>query len=167
MVVRALTPADVDVYRAIRLEALHADPGAFGSTLEREAAFVDDDWRERLTGGDERTNLILIDEVEGQVLGTAGVTIITADPEPMFVGMWVRSDDRRRGAAGRLLESAIDWTRSEGFDELMLWVVRDNAAAIALYEKFGFVRSGKVDTMPSDPSVEELEMRCSLRTIGT
>lgn len=54
MVVRVLTPDDVEAYRTIRLEALQADPGAFGSTYEREAEFDTQDWLDRLTGRRER-----------------------------------------------------------------------------------------------------------------
>ncbi|KAF2671613.1 hypothetical protein BT63DRAFT_422156 [Microthyrium microscopicum] len=35
--------------KAIRLEALKTDPDAFGSTYEREVAFTDEQWAERLT----------------------------------------------------------------------------------------------------------------------
>lgn len=162
MAVRALTEDDVDVCRTIRLEALKSDPSAFGSTHARESTFGEDVWRARLTGGDERTNVILVDEIDGKILGTAGVTIVTSDPAPMLVGMWVRSSDRGRGAARRLLEAAAAWTSEQGFDELLLWVVRDNHAAIALYEDFGFVATGDVATMPSDRSIVEQEMRLPL-----
>ncbi len=163
MAVRALTEDDVNVCRAIRLEALKTDPEAFESTFARESMFDDEVWRERLTGGDDRTNLILVDEIDGEVLGTAGVTIVMSDPKPMLVGMWVRPSGRRRGAARRLLESAVSWTRDQGFAELLLWVVRDNEAAIGLYLQFGFVMSGATIESETHSGVEEFEMRRSLR----
>lgn len=163
MVVRVLTVDDVDDYRAIRLEALESDPGAFGSTFARESEFVEADWLDRLTGGGDRTNLVLVDEVDGEVLGTAGVTIINSDPEPMLVGMWVRASARRRGAGKRLLGSATSWTQAQGFEELVLWVVRSNNAAVALYEEFGFVPSGRSTEVTSEAGFAEIEMRLSLR----
>ncbi|KAL3444162.1 hypothetical protein BJX65DRAFT_311129 [Aspergillus insuetus] len=41
-------PPLVVKYKAIRLQALTTDPGAFGSTLAREAAFTDEVWASRI-----------------------------------------------------------------------------------------------------------------------
>ena len=42
--------AHVQLYRSIRLRALEADPDAFGSNLEREAAFDTSMWQQRVAG---------------------------------------------------------------------------------------------------------------------
>ena len=41
-----------------------------------------------------------------------------------------------------ILEAAIAWARSKGAHKISLDVFPHNTAAIALYEKFGFVREG-------------------------
>ncbi|MET0693740.1 MAG: GNAT family N-acetyltransferase, partial [Propionibacteriaceae bacterium] len=52
--------------KSIRLQALAEAPAAFGSTLEREQAFTEQTWRERVT-----TNLAFLAWLNGAVVGTA------------------------------------------------------------------------------------------------
>ncbi|WP_434440571.1 hypothetical protein [Lentzea sp. E54] len=46
MQIHRVTPDEWRVWRDIRLEALASDPSEFGSTLAREQAYGDDEWRE-------------------------------------------------------------------------------------------------------------------------
>jgi hypothetical protein len=62
--------------REVRLRALADAPDAFASTLEREAAFPEDVWRQRAQGGPASVNLIAREE-DGAVVGMAAVI---ADP---------------------------------------------------------------------------------------
>lgn len=163
MAIRALTADDAELYREIRLAALQADPGAFASTYEREAAFDDAKWRQRLTTTDEHAFCVFVDEVDGRAVATAGIGITEWDPVPMLVAMWVRPEARGTGAGRRLIEATLAWARHRDEPEVVLWVVKDNAPAISLYTKAGFVPSGKTDTVPSNPCAEELEMRYALR----
>lgn len=171
MAVRQLTPDDFADYRQIRLEALKTDPGAFGSNYEREAAFDDETWRSRMAGPGFGPATVFIDELDGSAVGTTGIAYTEHDPQPMLVGMWVRDAARGLGSGRRLVEAALAWARDHQADEVMLWVVADNLAAIKLYESCGFVAWGKVDAPPSNlppnlppnPCAEELEMRLDLR----
>ena len=58
-------------------------------------------------------------------------------------GMAVAGAWRSRGVGSALLAAAIDWAREQGLHKLSLWVFAHNAAAIALYRKFGFVEEGR------------------------
>lgn len=50
---------------------------------------------------------------------------------------------RRRGVAARLLDHVFERSRRSGLDTACLEVRASNRAAIALYEKFGFVAAGR------------------------
>ena len=162
MTIRRLTGADHALYRAIRLAALRTDPGAFGSTYEREAAFDEATWRARVSGSDPGPRAVFVDEIDGEAIGTAAALDFETDPAPMLVAMWVRPEARGEGVGRRLVDAAVEWVRHRGAGEMLLHVVHDNLAAISLYESCGFVRSGKVIADSGHPCADELEMRLDL-----
>jgi RimJ/RimL family protein N-acetyltransferase len=59
------------------------------------------------------------------------------------LGMAVAREWRGRGVGSALLAAAIEWARERGLHKLSLGVFPHNAAAIALYRKFGFVEEGR------------------------
>jgi RimJ/RimL family protein N-acetyltransferase len=59
------------------------------------------------------------------------------------LGMAVARPWRGRGVGTALLEAAMKWAREEGLHKLSLSVFPHNAAAIALYRRFGFVEEGR------------------------
>ena len=58
------------------------------------------------------------------------------------IGMTVAASSRRRGVGAGLMLAALDWARSRRLHKLTLDVFPHNTAAIALYERFGFVKEG-------------------------
>jgi RimJ/RimL family protein N-acetyltransferase len=61
------------------------------------------------------------------------------------LGMLVARDWRGRGVGSALMQAGIDWARARGdLHKLSLGVFAHNTAAIALYEKFGFVEEGRL-----------------------
>jgi RimJ/RimL family protein N-acetyltransferase len=59
------------------------------------------------------------------------------------LGMTVARDWRGRGVGSALLAAGIEWARERGLHKVSLAVFPHNAAAIALYRKFGFVEEGR------------------------
>lgn len=162
MAIRTLTAEDALQYREIRLDALRADPDAFASTYEREVGFERADWERRLTGTGDRAFCTFIDEVDGRAVATAGIGYTEWDTAPMLIAMWVRPEARGAGSGRRLVAAALDWAAERNEPAVVLWVVKDNDAAIKLYTACGFVPTGRTDTVPSNPCAEELEMRRSI-----
>lgn len=60
--------------------------------------------------------------------------------EAQIMDIAVAPGERGSGVGGLLLERAIAVAREKGAERLVLEVRASNAAAIGLYEKFGFVR---------------------------
>jgi ribosomal protein S18 acetylase RimI-like enzyme len=59
------------------------------------------------------------------------------------LGMAIAREWRGRGVGSALMEAAIEWSRECGLHKLSLSVWPHNAAAIALYRKYGFVEEGR------------------------
>jgi RimJ/RimL family protein N-acetyltransferase len=79
--------------------------------------------------------------------GIVGRLSLARDPHPASrhvadLGLMVASSHRGRGIGTALLEQARAWAREAGVRKLELHVFPHNEPAIALYERFGFVREG-------------------------
>jgi len=78
--------------------------------------------------------------------GGALIGMIQVSESRLGVGelaMLVERRWRGRGVGSALVARAIDRARNEGLHKLSLDVFPHNAAAIALYRKFGFVEEGR------------------------
>jgi diaminopimelate decarboxylase len=60
------------------------------------------------------------------------------------LGIAVAPDRRDRGIGSALMAVAFRWARETGIEKVILSVYPHNAAAIALYRKFGFVDEGRL-----------------------
>jgi len=155
-----LTVEDVALLRAVRLQALSDAPDAFGSTYDREVAFTDDVWESRLA---PTANPHFVDEGDdGDVRGL--VAGIRSDEHPArryLVAMWVAPHARATGVADDLVRSVIDWASSDGADSVRLHVMANNGRAERVYERHGFVRTGRTVIRERDGLAEvEMELRC-------
>jgi ribosomal protein S18 acetylase RimI-like enzyme len=140
--VRQLRADEWATLRTVRLAALADAPGAFGSTMARELAFGEAEWRDRAATA---PNFIAWDEDEPVGL----VTVICrqndgtdAPPEWELVSMWVSPDARGSGAADLLVSAVADVVRAESGQEVALWVADGNDRARAFYLRAGFRPTG-------------------------
>ena len=67
------------------------------------------------------------------------LTHTPAADEAYIGGLGVAADRRGLGIGAQLLAAAEDWARTHGRARLTLWAAADNAPALHLYEKAGFV----------------------------
>jgi ribosomal protein S18 acetylase RimI-like enzyme len=137
--VRPLAVSDVDDYRTIRLAALGTAPEAFGSTHALEASRPDERHAERLA-----SSLVMAAYAGGRIVGMIG---FRREPGPRTAhkgsiwGFYVEPGQRGRGVGSALLSALLAALRGV-VEQVTLSVVAENAAAIALYERFGFARYG-------------------------
>ena len=141
--VRRLQPGEWETLRAVRLAALADAPQAFGSTVEREQAFDEAEWRRRATNSH---NFIAWrgDEPVGQVtvIGRGDGAGPDSRREWELVGMWVSPDARGSGSADLLVAAAAEAVQAEAAEHLILWVADGNARARAFYLRAGFRPTG-------------------------
>jgi putative acetyltransferase len=60
------------------------------------------------------------------------------------LGIAVAADLRGKGIGTALLGEAFRWARRVGIEKIVLSVYPHNAAAVALYRRFGFVEEGRL-----------------------
>lgn len=89
---------------------------------------------------DDERAVVLVAEVDGRIVGNLGMNL--ARYGVANFGMLVSAGWRGRGVGSALLRACIEWARAAGAHKIALQVWPHNAAAIALYEKFGFQREG-------------------------
>jgi len=162
-----IQPEEWQVYRQVRLAALAEAPYAFMSTLEREKAFGEDAWRQRLASPTAATFIAWRD---GEPTGTAtGKLDDPADEHAVpgawqLVGMWVDPSARGTGIARELVEAVAKHARALGAASLVLWVTEINDRARAFYRKLGFVPTGaRQPVRPEEPEHWEEQM---IRQLG-
>ena len=99
--------------------------------------------RARVQANLERSDTLVLVARNGEGAVVGELTLAPSWPGLFSLGMAVARDWRSKGIGGALLSRAIAWGRMAGGHKVSLEVFPHNAAAIALYERFGFVREGR------------------------
>lgn len=127
--------------------ALMADEAVYAGVLQMPYPTADQ-WRKRLEAqvADDNNNLHLLAIAENQVIASAGIHLFTSTPRRRHaggLGMSVAAAWQGRGVGTMLMAALLDWAdRWMDLLRIELTVYTDNAHAIALYEKSGFVHEG-------------------------
>ena len=83
--------------------------------------------------------------VEGELAGMANalITVSTAEGCPVLLleDVIVKARFRGRRLGRRLVEHVLDWAHTNGMPRVTLLADKDNAPALAFYERLGFVPS--------------------------
>lgn len=142
--IRVLTPDDAIAARDIRLESLRLFPSAFGNAWEEESNEPLHFWVGRLSGPARWFAAEIGDEL-------AGITVVSLEPAMKLshiakIGaVYVRERFHQRGVANALMQSAMEYL-SPRAKFVTLHVSADNIAARKLYERFGFVVCGQLES---------------------
>lgn len=164
MHIRTLQPNEATLFCEIRLRALAESPNAFGETLQQAQEQPNSYW-EDLTNSVTQPNrhVMFLAEQAEQVVGFAFGLIDRKDARIGHIGgMWVDPAFRAGGIGYRLVAAILDWAYQQKQNRLELWVTQGNAKAIKLYERVGFVDTGKRDVLPSNSSLQIIQMALEL-----
>lgn len=108
-------------------------------TVEQEGAF--------LKAKTESSNEIeIIAVVDGKIAGTAGIDAVGNKYKTKHraeFGIGIAKEFWGLGLGRALTEACIECAKEAGYTQLELDVVSDNASAISLYKKVGFVEYGR------------------------
>lgn len=102
----------------------------------------------------------LVSEEDGTVTGYIGAQSVP--PEADVMNLAVAPDSRRRGVGTLLLGAMTELLHSRGIEALFLEVRPSNSAAIALYERHGFVQVGRRPKYYVNPTEDALILRKEL-----
>ena len=136
--IRAAEPRDVEA-----IAEIWNCPGVIAGTLQLPFR-SNEERRERLAQR-LRDVHVLVAEVEGRVVGTADLHVETTPRRRHCgsIGMAVHDDYQGCGVGSAVMAALIDLADNWlGLHRIELTVYVDNAPAIHLYEKFGFVIEG-------------------------
>ncbi len=167
VVVRQLDENDVEDYWQLRLRGFREEPELFGSSHEELAGRALAEVERDLRGG----NVVV------GAFAPALVGIVGLHREPrrkrrhraILWGMYVGREARGSGVGRALLDEIIRVARAtEGLEQIILTVMAHNAAAIALYRRFGFEVYGHAPRamLLDGRAFDEELMRLDLRPAG-
>jgi ribosomal protein S18 acetylase RimI-like enzyme len=141
--VRAAAPRDLDRLAALAglLFAHHAGAGAsFALAPGREGEL-----RTLLEGfACDPSRLLLVAEARAQLVGFALASLVRRSGPFVELArgeidwLFVREEERRRGAGRALAAAALVWLRAQGADRVEVHVARGNPAGQAFWDAQGF-----------------------------
>ena len=127
-----------------QIRQIYAEPSNYSATLQSPFPSVEL-WEARLGQSSANSSISLIAVAGDEVLGHLGLHLQT-NPRRKHVahlGMAVKTSARRQGVGSALIHAAIDLAENwQAISRLELSVYTDNPAALALYEKHGFIKEG-------------------------
>lgn len=114
-------------------------PDESSFNVEQEARFL----KEKAESKNEVEILAVVNQT---VVGTAGIDAVGTEFKLRHraeFGVSVAKEYWGLGIGGALLDACVECARAAGFAQLELDVVADNARAISMYRKAGFVEFGR------------------------
>ncbi len=120
----------------MRLEALQTEPGMFGSSYAREAAFTDNQWMERVMNPNAACLGLYCDN---ELIGITGILIDKEQPDlAHLVQSYIRKEYRGQGLSHILYETRLKWARERNIKRIEVGHRAGNLSATATSMRYGF-----------------------------
>ncbi|MBL1408496.1 GNAT family N-acetyltransferase [Sphingobacterium faecale] len=142
-------------YKDIRLEALQAEPGKFGSNYAKESNYSDQEWS-TLLENDNRAIFGLYHQ--SNLVGLTGVALFYGDhSKALLFSSYIKPEHRGKGVSTLFYEERMAWARQKNCRSILVSHRAGNEASKAANQRFGFVytHSEKV-TWPDGSTDDEL-----------
>lgn len=146
--IERLTSGEGARWRSIRLRALSEAAHAFGTTYGETVRWTDARWEAQVT---QFATFVAV--LDGRDVGVARGAPHRSSELRELISLWADPCARRQRVAALLVDSVVAWAVAAGARGVVVDVMADNAAAIALYERVGFTRvnGDELDSPAPDP----------------
>lgn len=162
--IRRLEQWEIALHRDVRLRALRDAPDAFGETAAEAEARPQSYWEDLTQSVTQPGRHVMFLACEGNAI--YGSIYGTRDRESLGAarvgGTWVEPARRRQGIGKALLQAVISWARAERLSHLRLWAPAASDGALALYRQAGFNATGNRRPLPTNVTLQILELECKL-----
>jgi RimJ/RimL family protein N-acetyltransferase len=141
--IRQAEPGDAQALVSLA-RAIGAEPGGWLITRNSWRSTSDERRYLRALRRHAGAAVFVAETPAGEIVGRLSIArdVHPASRHVADLGLMVAAGQRRRGIGWGLLEAAVRWAQESDVSKLELHVFPHNAPAIALYERFGFVREG-------------------------
>jgi RimJ/RimL family protein N-acetyltransferase len=139
LLIRCISPEDIDAFRRIRLEALASEPASFASLFKDWERLSDDDWQQRLQ---DHVFIAFSDDEPVGIMGLSRLRPKKMAHRATLVMVYVRKRFRGTGLSRKLLDAVIDFAKTKGILQIELGVSADNLDALHFYRRNGFTDIG-------------------------
>ncbi len=139
MIIKKLTDADVEVFKELRLEALHCEPASYASSFEDWVNLSRQEWLVRMS------DCTIFAGYKGEH-PVGSMALMPQRPSKMahrasIIMVYVHKSEHGTGLAVSLLETLTNYAHECAISQLELSVSAENAVAIGFYLKQGFSKT--------------------------
>ena len=135
--------SDARILRQVRCESVRTSPDEFIDTLGEVASHGPGYWRDEV-----KSSTWAVAELNGEVIGLAGAKPPDEVLDPQYSperdrfieSVWIAPGHRGQRLCAELVHFLMRYENAKPphVDHFLLWVLDDNATAIAVYQKMGF-----------------------------
>ena len=145
MEITKLTGTEWQEYRNLRLRALKEDPQAFGTNYKTSLEYTEEEWKRRLDNASKgETNWLLFAKDNDKLVGMVGAYLEKEVKDTAtIISVYVPNEERGKGISKKLMEHLLNELSHKTFlKKVKLTVNKNQASAVGLYKKFGFLETG-------------------------